>query len=201
MNASRPEADTEYSRASGTSEGDSGTLRGSRRTASEMRSPAVAVSLVGGGLIGAALLLVAEFTPLLSLRSSAHSAVITTIGTGPHQSYALVPVALLVLGLTFSVWASGNRLALLATGLMGLLALAVALLGDLPDARASGLIGSATRGFAAASASPGIGLYLETLGAIVLMITAGVGLLLQSGPTRAPRSPGGTVSAPRRSAS
>ncbi|HEY3728020.1 MAG TPA: hypothetical protein VGL51_12650 [Solirubrobacteraceae bacterium] len=159
------------------------------------------MALLIGGLAGAALLLVAEFTPLLKVHSSAGNHVIKTVATGAHHSYALVPVALLAAGLAYGVWETRSRLALLATGLLGLLALLIALLGDLPDAQATGLVGSATTRFAAASSSPSIGLYLETLGAIVLLITAASGLLLLE-PPPARRKPPRRASASRtRSAS
>jgi hypothetical protein len=158
--------------------------------------------LLVGGLAGAGLLLVAEFTPLLHVHSSAGNQVIKTVGTGPHHSYALVPVALLAAALAYGVWETRSRLALMATGLLGLLALLIALLGDLPDAQASGLVGSATTRFATASSSPSIGLYLETLGAVVLLITAASGLLLLEPPAPTARRPSRRPSASRtRSAS
>jgi hypothetical protein len=140
-------------------------------------------------LIGAALLLVAEFTPLLKVRSSASSHVIQTVSTGSHHTYALVPVALLAAALAYGIWQTRSRLALLATGVLGLLALLIALLGDLPDAQASGLIGNATTKFATATSSPSIGLYLETLGAVILLVTAAAGLLLLAAPERPRRQP------------
>jgi hypothetical protein len=187
MNASRPEADIEYSRGPGGSGSDS---RGSDPDA-DGRSSGLAIALLIGGLIGGVLLLVAEFTPLLQVHSSARTGVVKTIDTGSHQSYALVPIALLALALALSVWRSRSRLGLLATGVLGLVALLIALLGDLPDAQASGLIGTAAGSFADATSSPSIGLYLETLGAIVLLITAGAGLLLEPAgrPPRAARKP------------
>jgi hypothetical protein len=184
MNASRPEAETEYSRGPDASDGGSGAQDEGRPDC----SPALRIAVLGGGLLGSALLLVAEFTPLLQVHSSVRSAVVKTIDTGAHHSYALVPIAALALALTFSVWGSRNRFALLATGVLGVVALLIALLGDLPDARASGLIGNAAASFADATSSPSVGLYLETLGAVVLLITAGAGLLLLEPPARPPRS-------------
>ena len=133
--------------------------------------------LVGAG-VGAGLLALAEFMPLLKVRSSASRGVIDTVSTGAHDSYALVPIALLAGVLAYAIWRTGSRLALIATALLGVLVLLIALLGDLPDAQATGLVGSASTHFAIASSSPAAGLYLETLGAIVLLITAMGGLLL-----------------------
>jgi hypothetical protein len=202
MNASQPEAKTEYSRGSQISGDDSGGSDGRSDAGRGRRSSPLRVAVLGGGLIGAALLLVAEFTPLLQVHSSASRAVVKTIETGPHHSYALVPIAALAVALTLSVWGSRNRFALLAIGLLGVAALLIALLGDLPDAQASGLIVTSAHGFANATSSPSIGLYLETLGAIVLLLTGGTGVLLLHPPARPPLEPSGRASSSRtRSAS
>jgi hypothetical protein len=41
------------------------------------------------------LLLVAEFTTLFDVRTAASATVIKSVGTGSHDAYALVPIALL----------------------------------------------------------------------------------------------------------
>lgn len=178
MNATRPEADTEYSRAPGAPGGDSARLHG----VGSGRQRLLRIAILGGGLAGALLLLVAEFTPLLHVRTSVSDQVVKTVSTGAHHSYALVPIAVLAAALAVAIWQTRSRQALVATGALGLVALAIALLGDLPDAQATGLVGSATTRFATASSSPSVGLYLETLGAFVLLITAAAGLLLLPAP-------------------
>jgi hypothetical protein len=195
MSASRPEADIEYSRglrASDTSSGASRTLVTGAPT-----------GVVLGVLAGAVLLLVAEFAPLLRVHSGAyHAGVVATIGTGSHHSYALIPVALLAVALASAARATGNRLALVSVALLGLVALGIALLGDLPDAHAAGLIRRPGGNYVNASSSAAAGLYLETLGAVVLLLAGGAGLLLgapgnQGGRARFQRLP----SLRRRSAS
>jgi hypothetical protein len=132
-----------------------------------------------GILAGSILLVVAEFTPLLRVHSGAyHAGVIKTIATGSHHSYALIPVALLAMALAGVARATGNRLALGSIGVLGLVALGIALLGDLPDAHATGLLRQASGAYVQASSGAAAGMYLETLGAVVLLIGAGVGLLL-----------------------
>jgi hypothetical protein len=187
MNATRPEADTEYSRGLRASDGDSAQPNGPQSRHQRL----IRIAVLAGGLIGAGLLLVAEFTPLLHVHSSASNHVVKTVNTGSHHSYALVPIALLAAALSYGIWQTRNRLALLAIGFLGAVALLIALLGDLPDAHASGLIGSAATKFATASSSAAIGLYLETLGAVVLLITAATGLLLLGAPEprQRPRDP------------
>lgn len=178
MNATRPEADTEYSRAPGGPSDDSARVHG----VATGRQRLLRIAVLGGGLAGALLLLVAEFTPLLHVHTSVSHQVVKTVSTGAHHSYALVPVALLAAALAVAIWQTRSRQALVATGALGLVALGIGLLGDLPDAQATGLIGSATTRFATASSSPSVGLYLETLGAFVLLITAAAGLLLLPAP-------------------
>jgi hypothetical protein len=194
MNASRPEADIEYSRG----QDGSGAQSKAPDVSAGGRPSAIRIAVLGAGLLGAALLLAAEFLPLLQVHSSARAAVVKTTSTGSHQSYALVPVAALAVALAFSVWRSRNRFALVATGVLGLVALGIALLGDLPDALASGLIRTAAGSFAEATSSVSSGLYVETLGAIVLLITAAAGLLLLEAPPRPQRPAARKPSAARK---
>jgi hypothetical protein len=182
MKTSRPEADSEYSRGTQASDRDFPRPDRARGGRSEGTSPAIRRAVLAGGLVGSSLLLVAEFTPLFTIHTSSSHAAIKTIQTGSHHSYALVPIAVLTIVLALEVWRSGSRLALLATGLLGIVALLIALLGDLPDAHATGLVGSLATGLKIASASPSAGLYLETLGGVVLLITAAAGLLLETQP-------------------
>jgi hypothetical protein len=197
LNPNRPEAEIEYSRGGQAQDGDFGGPPGPRTR----RSATTAGAVLAGGLLGAVLLLGAEFTPLLKVHSSASRAVLNTVSTGSHNSYALIPIGLLAMLLSWGVWRTGSRLALLAIGMLGVVSLLIALLADLPDAQATGLIGSAATNFVTASSSPSIGLYIETLGAILLLITAASGLLLLSAPqppnpdTRSGPSSSGTRSA------
>jgi hypothetical protein len=178
MNATPPEAKTEYSRGpelpGGGSSPDSARPTAPRRAG----GGAIGAAVLGGGLLGAVLLVVAEFTTLFEVRSAGSSAVVKSVATGSHDTFALVPIALLAAAMAYGVWRSGSRPALLAIGVLGVLALLIALLGDLPDARASGLIGTATTNYVTASSRPSAGLYLETLGAVMLMITCVSGFVM-----------------------
>ncbi len=176
MNASRPEADTEYSRAPRASRGPTGAVGGAE-THPVSRAP---LALIGAIVVGAALLVAAEFSPLLRVHSGAyHAGVVQTIAAGSHHSYALLPVAVLAVAMAIVARATGNRLALASIGVLGLVALGIALLGDLPDAHATGLIRQGGT-YVQASSSVAVGFYLETLGAVVLLVGAGAGLLLAS---------------------
>jgi hypothetical protein len=180
MNAP-PEANSEYSRGSG----GSGRLLLPRWKSSE--TPAAPGSETGhrarlalalGALLGALLVLVAQFTALYHLHSATSSAAIKTVGTGGNHAWAPIPLALAAIALAYAVYRSGSRTALAGLVALGVATLLIALIGDLPDAHSSGLVGSSASGYVQATASPSAGLYMETLGAVVLIATGGVGLLM-----------------------
>jgi hypothetical protein len=185
MNATRPGAKTEYSRGSGGSErAQTHAARGDAR-GRELLASAAGTAILASALLGALLLLVAEFTTLFEIRTAAAGpTIVRSVGTGSHHSYALVPIALLVLVLAYAIRSAASRPALLAIGVLGVIALLIALLGDLPDAHTSGLVGSASTHYVAASATPSAGLYMETAGGAVLLVTSVCGFLLIGPPAR-----------------
>jgi hypothetical protein len=188
MTATPPEGTSEYSRGGRASGAGDTTLAG-----------AIPALVVGGSLLGAVLLFVAEFTTLFEITTATRRLPLKSVGTGSHHSYALIPVALLVAFLAYGLWRSRARPALYAIGVLGIVTLLIALIGDLPDAQASGVYGSPARGLMTASSSPQAGLYMETLGAVVLIVCAGTGLLLggpAGRPARAPHAAPGAPSAP-----
>ncbi len=182
MSATPPEASTEYSRGSGASRagrGLSSGRSGAGRTGVDPGwSAALRATVLGCGLLGAVLLFVAEFTPLYTISSSTSSTALKSVSTGSHDTYALIPIALVAGALAYGAAVRGSRPALLALGALGVVTLLIALIGDLPDARATGVIGSSETHFTSAAASPKAGLFLETIGAIALVIGSGCGLLL-----------------------
>jgi hypothetical protein len=152
-------------------------------------SAALRTGIVAGALLGALLLVVAEFTTLFTVHVAGVTSPIKSVGTGSHDSYALIPIALVGVGLAWLAVVTGNRWALVALAALGVAALLIALVGDLPDAQATGTVGRAGVPLRSASDKPSAGLYLESLGAIVLLITGGCGLLLGApGTARRPRS-------------
>jgi hypothetical protein len=192
MNVSEPEADIEYSR---TSEGSkarerpsSGGLRGGLG--------GIRVAVLLGASAAALLLIVAEFVPLFQVATNARHGVVTTVQSGSHHAYALIPIALLAAGLAVAWRRAPTRLIALALAVLGVVALVIALARDLPDAQSSGLERSGGT-YVTAAASPRAGLYLETAGAIVLLVTGVGGMLL--GPFNDGRVQ--TISSRRRSAS
>jgi hypothetical protein len=181
-----PRAKNEYSRGSGGSGagfgGDSDRFDppSDRRTAEVDRGASGLI--LAGALLAALLLVVAEFTSLYEVHIATSSVPIKTVTGGSNHSYAMLVVALAGAALAVGAWRSGSRSALLGLGLLGVVALVIALAGDLPDAHATGLAGSATRGFINASSTPSAGLYLETLGAVLLIATSGLGFLMLGAP-------------------
>jgi hypothetical protein len=138
---------------------------------------------------GALLLIVSEFTTLYAVHTTISRAAIQTITGGSHNDYAFVPIALLGTLLAYGAARQGSRPALLALGLVGVLSLVIAIVGDLPDSHKSGLVGSPTTHYVSAASSAGLGLYLETLGSVVLMISCGLGFLLGGDPAPAAPDP------------
>ena len=152
MSAPAPEAENEYSKGDARPRSRSG-----RRTPRPSRA-SWAVTAVG--LVGAALLIVAEFTALYVLHVSTYGAQPTSVSAGSHNAYALVPIAVLAAALALAGARRGNVAALWALVALGIVAVLIAVVGDLPDTRARGI----THGVAFASTTAGTGLYLETLG-------------------------------------
>lgn len=134
-------------------------------------SPPLAV--FAAAALGCLLLVIAEFTPLLDVRTM--SEIVKEVGTGSHHSYALIPIALAALAFAWGATFGGSRPALIALGLLGLAAAAIAIGIDLPDTTKEGEVGAR---YESARAAPRAGLYLETLGAVLLIVAAGAGMLL-----------------------
>ena len=191
--SARPEAHSEYSRGSQAFRRVSRRLRRHESTPSTGRlSGTGAVVLVAA--IGALLVLVAQFIPLYHVHVPTSSAPVKTVGTGANHGWAPVPIALVCLALTFAVYRYGNRTALLGLAVLGVATLLIALLGDLPDAHATGLIGTSASQYVQGVSSPSAGLYLETLGAVLLLLSGGVGfLMLGSTPARIEPTPPGRI--------
>jgi hypothetical protein len=183
MSGTPPEAKVEYSRATERSE----RLRLQSEPPRWRVGVAVPAAVLAGGIAGALMLIASEFTTLYAVHVSTSHAPVQTITGASHNDYAFVPMAVLALILTYGAARHGSRPALLALGLVGVLALVIAIAGDLPDSHASGLLGSSSTHYVNASSSAGVALYLETLGAVVLIVTCGAGFLLAGPPSGRPR--------------
>jgi hypothetical protein len=150
----------------------------------QQRPQTIATGLFAVAVLGALLLIVADFTTLFTVHASGVSRSLKSVSAGSHHSYAMVPIAVCALILAFAVWRADSRPALLGLGLLGVAALLIALVGDLPDATASGLLLTASH-YVEAKATPRAGFFLETLGALLLLIACAWGFLLTSPASRA----------------
>lgn len=164
MNAT-PEARSQYSRG----------IRASAGRLLAARPLLLATLLIV--LVGAGLEVAAEFSRLYSVQLITYGAPTQTVSAGAHNSYALIPLAVLAWVLALGPARAGGRGAMLAAfaalTCLGLLALGIALIGDGPDAHTHGL----TSHYVLAATKAGPGLYLETLGAILVLAGGGLGLL------------------------
>jgi hypothetical protein len=184
VSATPPGADTEYSRPPQ----GSGGPDGSRSRPSSRLLQTIPAAVLACGVVGAVLLIGSEFTNLYQVHVTTRHAAVDSVTGGAHNSYAFIPIAVLALVLSYGAAREGTRVALLAIGVLGVISLLIALLGDLPDAQSSGLLSQGGH-LVTASSNPTAGMYLETLGAVVLIIGSGLGLLLGSPqPARRARS-------------
>lgn len=137
--------------------------------------------LLGGILAGAILLAVSQFLPLYGTHVQARHGAIDSATVGSAHSYALLVVAAAAAFLGYGVWRVLSRPALLAVGALGVLSLVISLAHDLPYAHKQGLK-SLGGHFVLAVNRPEVGLYLETVGALVLLLTCVCGFILLGPP-------------------
>jgi hypothetical protein len=142
------------------------------------------LALVFAALLGALIVVVAQFTTLYEVHVATDSIPIKTVGTGANHAWAPIPLALLAALFAFAVYRHGNRAAAAGIAVLGVATLLIALLGDRPDAHATGLIASGGSQFLQGVSRPSAGLYIETLGAVLLLISGGMGALMLTGPDR-----------------
>ncbi len=130
-------------------------------------------------LVAGLLLVVAEFGDLN------HIQILTVtrdgVGVGGHHGYALLIIAVVAGLMAFGAW-RGSRPAGLAVAVLGLVALLIVVLVDLPDVDATGLYG---RDYEQAKASASWGFRLEALGAVLLLFSGVMTVVLspRSAPT------------------
>ena len=186
MNVTPPAADSEYSTGSGASKPLLRRRLQGNRGRLEQAPGSLRAAILAGSLLGALMLVVAEFTTLFTVHVETSSAPIKTVATGPHHSYALLLIAIVVAALAIAVWrdtqpagAAGDRAARSSRA-------ADRAPGRPPRRARLGLAGSSTTRYVDASSTPSAGLYLETLGAVVLVITCGVGFIALGSPQRRP---------------
>jgi hypothetical protein len=126
-------------------------------------------------IAAAALLAASEFVDLYRIVTPAGELVAGANATrtgGDHHSYALLVIALTALGATLAARWTAQPLMAVAVAALGALALAIVLIGDLPDVTSSGLTAGPLE---PAEADPAVGFWLELAGAL-LTLAAGLAL-------------------------
>jgi hypothetical protein len=144
------------------------------------------LGVLAAAFAGAALLIAADFSTLVEIK------VITVVkarlsGHGQH-SWAMAILGVAALPLAWGAARRGARPAMLGLIVIGVVALLIALIGDLPDTRSTGVIGQQ---YEEAAARAGPGFYLETGGALLLVLAGVGGLVLGAKPaTSSDSAPG-----------
>jgi hypothetical protein len=125
--------------------------------------------LMGVMLLGAVLLIVAEFLPLYEIRAVTAVPAGGHKSTGAHHGYALGVIGLAIIPMAWGAVRGGSKPAAIAALVLAVIALFVALAIDLPDLNETGLIG---RTYDQAEARPRVGFFVETLGATLALLGA-----------------------------
>jgi hypothetical protein len=122
------------------------------------------------GLLGALLLVVAEWTDLYRITSRGD--VVAADTAGEHHAYALLVIGVAAAVVTWLATRPGAvRFVGLALLLLGVAALFVVVAIDLPDLGQDGAFGEVTR---PARSSAAVGFFLETAGAVLVLAAGGL---------------------------
>jgi hypothetical protein len=158
-------ASADYSKGHRASRGASGRLGATR------------LGLIAVAVAGALLLIVSDFQTLYEI--TVVTVVKRSIAGHEQHSFGMALIGLAALAMAYGcALGSRARSAMAAIAALGIAALLIALLVDLPDVNSTGLIGQL---YESAAAGPKAGFYLETLGAVAL-IFSGVSMLALGGP-------------------
>ena len=133
--------------------------------------PAVPAPLRRYGLLivpltGCLMLAVAEFLTLWEVR--AITVVLETSTGGSHHGFALLVIALVAAAMAIGAVRGGSRPAAVALLVLAIVALVIVFAIDLPDVQETGL----SRDYEQAEANPKAGFYLESAGAVLLLLGA-----------------------------
>ena len=160
MSTSAPEATNDYT-------------TGTRRSRAPSERPGrTRLALVGLAFLCSILLVISTFLTLFEITTGA--ATLRTYSGYDHHSIAMLLLGLAVVPMALGTL-RGARPAMAALAAIGAVVLLVALTVDLPAALDEGVLAVTYEG---ASASPGIGFYVETFAGVALVLAGGL-LLLQ----------------------
>lgn len=141
-------------------------------------SQALRIGLCAAAAAGVICLLLATFTTVIEIKVGTTTRLPgrdTHLSGWDRHGPALLIVAVFAAAMVAGAL-RGARPAMIALAVLGLVVLAIALVGDVPDLNETGFIGEV---YEDAAAGPEAGFYLETLGGVLLL--AGGGLLAVAG--------------------
>ena len=127
-------------------------------------------------LAGALALIASEFMALYEIQVVTAVPAGGTQSVGGHHAYALLVVGVALVPMSIGAVRGGSRPAAIATLVLALVAVAIALIVDLPDLNETGLIG---RTYDQAQARPQAGFFVETVGATLALLGALATLLFR----------------------
>ena len=143
-------------------------------------------ALLAGAAGGVICLLLATFATVIEIRVGATTKVPghdTHLSGWDRHGPALLLIAIFA-AVLIAAALRGARPAMAALAALGLAALLIAVIGDVPDLEQTGFIGEV---YEDAAAGPAAGFYLETLGAVLLLVGGGLMVALPAASAPAPR--------------
>lgn len=123
-------------------------------------------------LIGAILLVAGELSDTFRFEG-AGSVTLQTSGGGDRHHYALLVLGLFAIGALVVALLSGSKPAAIAVAAVGVTALLIFLIVDLPDVDKVGTFDDPSQAFLQAKAQPESGFWVELIGALVLTVCGG----------------------------
>jgi hypothetical protein len=142
-------------------------------SAAPPRGRAVANALAAVAATGAICLLIATFSTVIEIKVGSSSRLAehdTQLSGWDRHGPALMLVAVFA-GAMVAGALRGARPAMAALAVLGVSALLIAVVGDLPHLDDTGFVGQV---YEDAAAGPGAGFYLETLGGVLLLVSGGL---------------------------
>jgi hypothetical protein len=129
---------------------------------------------------GPPLLIASDFFTLFEVRSLTAVIPEGAVSGGRNHAYVMVMIGVVAAPMAWGAIRGASRPAMVALAVLGVVAAFIALGNDLPDATGTSTLTKAYA-YASAETTPAIGFYLETLGAALLLIAGGGGLVLSGG--------------------
>lgn len=188
VNPSAPETGENASKGAGVERGAPGTSPGPAPRADP--GLVAARGLAVAAVLGPCLLALSELTTLFTITAQSARLPGGEVRGGSNHLYAMLVIALVAAPMAWGAVVEQARPAMLALAALGLLAVGIALAKDLPVASGPGTLKRPGGVYVTTQATPGIGFYLETLGAALLLVAGGGALVLAPGRTGEEAVPG-----------